>query len=46
MNQQKSDHEMRDVQNKDVSSYEKAQQYKELLGKCLQQLKALKIPYQ
>ena len=46
MNQQKSDHEMRGVQDKDLSSFQKAQQYKELLGKCLQQLKALKIPYQ
>ena len=46
MNQQKSDQEMRGVQDKDLSSFQKAQQYKEVLGKCLQQLKALKIPYQ
>ena len=46
MNLQKSDQEMRGVQDKDLSSFQKAQQYKEVLGKCLQQLKALKIPYQ
>ena len=46
MNQWESDQEMRDDKDRDLSSYRKAQHYKEVVTKCLQQLKALKISYQ
>ena len=46
MNQWESDQEMRDDEDRDLSSYRKAQHYKEVVTKCLQQLKALKISYQ
>ena len=46
INQLESDQGMRDDQDRDLSSDQKAQHYKEVVAKCLQQLKALKIPYQ